>query len=52
MSFGWWNVVGTAALLVAIVVRLRPEVAMLPLIIGVIGALKAQWLALWFTRRY
>ncbi|MES1263836.1 MAG: ATP synthase subunit I [Peristeroidobacter soli] len=42
----------TIALLVAIVVRLKPDLSWLPLIVGVIAALKAQWLALWVTRRY
>jgi ATP synthase protein I len=36
--------------LLVIVVRGSPDVSWLALIIGVIGALKAQWLALWFTR--
>jgi ATP synthase protein I len=40
----------TVALLVAIVARTKPDISWLPLIIGVIAALKAQWLALWFTR--
>jgi F0F1-type ATP synthase assembly protein I len=39
----------TIALLV-FVVKGNPGVAWLALIVGVIGALKAQWLALWFTR--
>jgi F0F1-type ATP synthase assembly protein I len=43
---------GTIALLVVVVVKNKPDLAMLPLIIGVIVALKAQWLALWVTRRY
>lgn len=42
----------TIALLVAVAVRLKADVSWLALIIGVIAALKAQWLALWFTRRY
>lgn len=41
----------TVALLFAMV-RANPGVSWLALIIGVIGALKAQWLALWFTRKY
>lgn len=43
---------GTLALLVGMVVKLKPELSWLALIIGVLGALKAQWLALWVTRRY
>jgi F0F1-type ATP synthase assembly protein I len=42
----------TMALLVLAVVELKPAVSWLALIIGVIGALKAQWLALWFTRKF
>lgn len=42
----------TLALLVIVVVNLKREAAWLALIVGVIAALKAQWLALWFTRRY
>ena len=42
----------TMALLVLAVVELKPAVSWLALIVGVIGALKAQWLALWFTRKY
>lgn len=33
-----------------LVARLLPSVHWLALVVGVIGALKAQWLALWFTR--
>ena len=40
----------TLALLVAAVASFRSQLAWLPLVIGVIGALKAQWLALWYTR--
>ena len=40
----------TIALLVA-VVRGNPGISWLALIIGLVAALKAQWLALWFTRR-
>ncbi len=29
---------------------LRPHISWLALVVGVIGALKAQWLAVWFTR--
>ena len=42
----------TLALLVMMVVKLKPELSWLALIAGVLGALKAQWLALWVTRRY
>ena len=40
----------TIALLAAVVVALKPQVAWLALIVGVVAALKAQWLAVWFTR--
>ncbi|HVT36732.1 MAG TPA: ATP synthase subunit I [Nevskiaceae bacterium] len=40
------------ACLVTIVARYRPELVWLALIVGVVVALKAQWLALWMTRRY
>lgn len=42
----------TLVLLVLAVVRLKSDLTMLALLIGVVGALKAQWLALWVTRRY
>ena len=42
----------TLALLVIVIVGLKKQAAWLALIVGVIAALKAQWLALWFTRRY
>lgn len=42
----------TIALLVLVIVRLRPELSWPALIVGVVGALKAQWLALWVTRQY
>ena len=42
----------TIVLLVAIVVRFKPDVVWLALIIGVVIAVKAQWLALWVTRRF
>ena len=42
----------TISLLVMVVVRLKPDVSWPALIVGVVGALKAQWLALWVTRRY
>ncbi|MGQ0585713.1 MAG: ATP synthase subunit I [Gammaproteobacteria bacterium] len=40
----------TIALLVIVVKALRLQVVWLALIIGVVAALKAQWLAVWFTR--
>jgi ATP synthase protein I len=40
----------TIVLLVVVVVALKPQVAWLALIVGVVAALKAQWLAVWFTR--
>ena len=40
----------TIALLTIVVVALKPQVAWLALIVGVVAALKAQWLAVWFTR--
>lgn len=40
----------TMALLVLAVVVMKREVVWLAFLVGVIGALKAQWLALWFTR--
>jgi F0F1-type ATP synthase assembly protein I len=40
----------TIALLVIVVVALKPQMAWLALIVGVVAALKAQWLAVWFTR--
>jgi ATP synthase protein I len=42
--------VGLTIALLVIVVKSSPGVSWLALIVGVIGALKAQWLALWFTR--
>lgn len=42
----------TIALLVLMVVQLKPALSWLALIVGVIAALKAQWLALWVTRDY
>lgn len=42
----------TIALLVLIVTRLKSDVSWLGLVVGVVFALKAQWLALWVTRRY
>lgn len=46
------KIVLTISLLVMVVVRLRPDLSWPALIVGVIGALKAQWLALWVTRRF
>jgi F0F1-type ATP synthase assembly protein I len=40
----------TVALLVIAVRTFGAEVAWLALIVGVVAALKAQWLAVWFTR--
>ncbi|MGH8482737.1 MAG: ATP synthase subunit I [Nevskiaceae bacterium] len=40
----------TIALLAVVGVALKPQVAWLALIVGVVAALKAQWLAVWFTR--
>ena len=40
----------TITLLVVVVVALKPHIAWLALIVGVVAALKAQWLAVWFTR--
>ena len=42
----------TIALLVLMVVQLKPALSWLALIVGVIAALKAQWLALWVTRDF
>lgn len=41
----------TTALLV-VAASLRPELSWPALLVGLVGALKAQWLALWMTRRY
>lgn len=40
----------TIALLVIGVGALKPEISWLALLVGVVAALKAQWLAVWFTR--
>jgi ATP synthase protein I len=40
----------TIALLVIVVRTLGADVAWIALIVGVVAALKAQWLAVWFTR--
>lgn len=42
---------GTVALLL-VVVETKPLLSWPALIVGVIAALKAQWLALWVTRRF
>ena len=42
----------TIALLAMVTARLKPDVSVLALLVGVIAALKAQWLALWVTRNY
>lgn len=42
----------TLALLVVATAQLKPDLVFLALLIGVVGALKAQWLALWVTRKY
>lgn len=46
------KIVLTISLLVMVVVRLKPDVSWPAMIVGVVGALKAQWLALWVTRRF
>lgn len=43
---------GTTIVLLFAVGRANPGLSFGALIIGVIGALKAQWLAVWFTRNY
>ncbi|MGH8629692.1 MAG: ATP synthase subunit I [Burkholderiales bacterium] len=40
----------TIALLAVVGVALKPQIVWLALIVGVVAALKAQWLAVWFTR--
>lgn len=42
----------TIGLLLAVIVHLKPELSWLALMVGIIAALKAQWLALLVTRRY
>lgn len=42
----------TLALLTGVIIRFKADLVWLALLAGVIGALKAQWLALWFTRRF
>lgn len=45
------KIVFTVACLVAVAIKLKPTLSMLALIVGVVAALKAQWLAIWVTRR-
>lgn len=42
----------TLAGIVLVAVKLKPELSWLAMLTGVVVALKAQWLALWVTRRY
>jgi ATP synthase protein I len=42
----------TLAAIVLVVVQLKPGLSWLAMLFGVVAALKAQWLALWVTRRY
>ena len=42
----------TVAALVVAASKLRPELHFPALLLGMLVALKAQWLALWMTRRY
>lgn len=42
----------TIALLAVVAVQLKPVLSGLALVVGVIAALKAHWLALWVTRNY
>lgn len=42
----------TVAALVIAASKLRPELSFPALLLGMLVALKAQWLALWMTRRY
>ena len=42
----------TIALLVMLVAQWQSQIVWIALVTGVIVALKAQWLALWFTRNY
>lgn len=42
----------TIALLVLMVVQLKPVLSWLAVIAGVVAALKAQWLALWVTKEF
>lgn len=42
----------TTAMLVVMAKQLRPELSWPALLVGLVGALKAQWLSLWMTRRF
>lgn len=42
----------TIALLLMVIGGLKPVLSWLALLVGVVAALKAQWLALWITRGY
>lgn len=42
----------TLAAIIVVVTQLKPGLSFLALLVGVFAALKAQWLALWVTRRY
>lgn len=42
----------TLAAIVMVVQQLKPGLSWLAMLAGVVLALKAQWLALWVTRRY
>lgn len=42
----------TLVAIALVAVRLKPELSWLAMLTGVVVALKAQWLALWVTRRY
>ncbi|MES2489634.1 MAG: ATP synthase subunit I [Pseudomonadota bacterium] len=52
MSGELLKLVFTLAAIVLVAVKLKPELSWLAMLTGVIVALKAQWLALWVTRRY
>lgn len=52
MSGELLKLVSTLAAIVLVAVKLKPELSWLAMLTGVIVALKAQWLALWVTRRY
>lgn len=42
----------TTGLLVLVVSQLKAELSWIGMLVGVVGALKAHWLALWVTRRF
>lgn len=46
------KLVGTTGLLLATVMLMGPKLAWPGFLAGIIGALLAQWLTLWVTRRY